>query len=63
MREIKSISSKIRNKVRVSTLKTCAQFIFEVLLRGIKQNKEIKGTQIRKEGRSQAICTYKLYYS
>ena len=40
---------KIRNKTRVSTFTTIIQHSFEVLAIAIREEKEIKGIQIRKE--------------
>ena len=44
-----SISSKIRNKTRMSTLATFFNIVLEVLAMAIKEEKEVKGIQIRKE--------------
>ena len=46
---VKSLSSKIRNKTRMSTLTTVIQHGLKVLDGPIKQEKELKGIQIRKK--------------
>jgi hypothetical protein len=53
------VSSKVRNKIRVSTLLTVIYTILEFLARAIRQEKEIKATKIVK-GKSQIIpiCKY-----
>ena len=49
MVKTESIPPKIRNKTRVSTFTTIIQHSLEVLATAIREEKEIKGTQIRKE--------------
>ena len=44
-----SIPSKIRNKTRVSTLTLLFNIVLEVLATAVREEKEIKGIQIRKE--------------
>ena len=44
-----SIPSKIRNEIKLPTLTTISQHILEVLAMASKEEKEIKGIQIRKE--------------
>ena len=46
---MESLSSKIRNKTRASTLTTVIQHSLEVLVMAIREEKEIKGTQTGKE--------------
>ena len=46
---MESISSKIRNKTRVSTLTTVIQHSLEVLVMAIREEKEIKEIQTGKE--------------
>ena len=48
-RKIESISSKIRNKTKLTTLTTLFNIVLEVLAIAIREEKEIKGIQIRKE--------------
>ena len=49
MVKTESIPSKTRNKTRVSTFTTIIQQSLEVLATAIREEKEIKGIQIRKE--------------
>ena len=49
MVKTESISSKVRNKTRMSTLATIIQHSFEVLATAIREEKEIKRIQIGKE--------------
>ena len=46
---VESFSSKMRNKTRMPILSTFIQYSVEVLGRAIRQEKEIKVTQIGKE--------------
>ena len=46
---MESIPPKIRNKTRVSTFTTITHIVLEVLARAIREEKEIKEIQIRKE--------------
>ena len=48
-RKIESISSKIRNKTKLTTLTTLFNIVLEVLAIAIREEKEIKGIQIGKE--------------
>ena len=48
---MESIPPKIRNKIRLSTLTTIIQHSLEVLAIAIREDKEIKGIQIRKEAK------------
>jgi hypothetical protein len=62
-RKTKTISSKVRNEKRVSTLSTLTQYIFQFLARAIRQDEEIKGIQIQKEIKIIPICrSYDLIY-
>ena len=47
--KIESISFKIRNKTRVSTLTATINIVLEVLATAIRAEKEIKGIRIGKE--------------
>ena len=47
--KIETISTEIRNKIRLPTFTTVIQHILEVLPTAIREEKEIKGIQIRKE--------------
>ena len=48
-RETQINSTKIRNKSRLSTLSISTHIVLEVLVRAMRQLKEIKGIQIGKE--------------
>ena len=47
--KLKAFPTKVRNKTRVTTLTTIIQHGFEVLATAIREEKEIRGIQIRKE--------------
>ena len=49
MMKTESIPPKIRNKTKVSTFALLFNIVLEVLAKAIREEKEIKGIQIRKE--------------
>ena len=59
---MESISSKIRNKSRVSTLTTVIQHSLEVLVMAIREEKEIKEIQTGKE-EVKLLLQMTLYYT
>ena len=42
-KKLKSFSSQIKNKTKMPTLRTFIQIVLQVLVRAIKQEKEVKG--------------------
>ena len=60
---MEGFSGKIRNKIRVPTLTTLIQHSTLSLPRALRQNKEIKGIQIRKEKVKLLLFTgYMIFY-
>ena len=60
---MEGFSGKIRNKIRVPTLTTLIQHSTLSLPRALRQNKEIKGIQIRKEEVKLLLFTgYMIFY-
>ena len=56
VKKIESFSSKIRNKTWLPTLTILIQYSIRSLARTIRQNKEIKDTQIRMEEVQLSLC-------
>ena len=55
-KKAESISSKIRNKTRISTLDNFIEHSLEVLAMAIREEKEVKGIQIGKGCKTVTVC-------